>query len=630
MASTKAVSSFDQLNLDERINKAITVCGYKEPTPIQAQSIPPILDNKDLIACAQTGSGKTAAFVLPSLQMLCENATAKKTRVLILTPTRELANQITKAVSTYGKFMKLNTAVLVGGMPYHQQIKDLARSPDIIVATPGRLLDHLEQRRVDLSGIEMLVLDEADRMLDMGFIDDVQYIAKLTPSGRQTLLFSATIGKELANIVRNLMKNPVRIDLSDEKISTPKIKQEFYKVNGIAHKNKLLKHFLLEGNIYKAIIFSATKINTDKLAQLLRDDGFSAGSLHGDLRQNVRTRTVEQLRDGKIQSLVATDVAARGIDIRDVTHVFNYDLPRFSEDYVHRIGRTGRAGKTGIAISFVGPADAQHLQRIERYTGQRVKMMPDITINDAAIKKVEGSGRKVLSIDTAHEFDKEGGEQRRKKFSSPKKRFGAKGGDRPDRAFRSDRSDRPARTERSDRPDGAFRTDRSERPARMERSDRPDRAFRTDRSERSERPVRARTERSDRPDRAFRTDRSERSERPVRARTERSDRPDRAFRTDRSERSERPVRAGTERSDRAFRSDRSDRPERSERAFRTDRTSSDKPKRKFAGKRDSFPSASRGEGAGNSRRSFEKKPFGKKRAPSGNEGRGFKKRSIAK
>ena len=388
MTSPKTITAFEQLALHPKIQQALIHCGYKDPTPIQAQSIPHILEGADLIACAQTGSGKTASFVLPALQLLCEQGQAKKPRILILTPTRELANQITKAVSTYGKLMKPSTAVLVGGMPYHNQIKDLARNPDIIVATPGRLLDHLEQRRVDLSAIDMLVLDEADRMLDMGFINDVEYIAKLTPSKRQTLLFSATIDKKLANVVRHLMKNPVRIDLSDEQISMPKIRQEIYKVASMQHKTQLLKHFLLEGQIYKAIIFSATKIHADKLARQLRDDGFAAAALHGDLRQNVRNRTIDQLRDGKIQFLVATDVAARGIDIKDISHVINYDLPRFSEDYVHRIGRTGRAGKAGIAISFVGPTDTKHLQSIERFTGQRIKLMPEVKINAAGLQKL--------------------------------------------------------------------------------------------------------------------------------------------------------------------------------------------------------------------------------------------------
>ena len=366
--------TFSEFSLHSDIYKAITACGYTTPTPIQVEAIPAILAGHDLAGSAQTGTGKTAAFILPILHRLATGAPGKKPRILILTPTRELAAQITKATSIYGKFMRLNLVSLVGGMPYHQQIRGLSRGVDMIVATPGRLLDHLEQKRIDLSQIEVLVLDEADRMLDMGFIDDVRTIAKRLPANRQTLLFSATLDNKIMSQVQQLMKKPVRIDLSNKKMTVPQIKQEMFKVNNAQHKSRLLKHFLNDENIFKAIIFSATKINADKLATQLRHDGFSAAALHGDLRQNVRNRTLDQLRQGKIQYLVATDVAARGIDVQDVTHVINYDLPRFCEDYVHRIGRTGRAGKIGTAISFVLPTDTRHLQRIERYIGERLKI----------------------------------------------------------------------------------------------------------------------------------------------------------------------------------------------------------------------------------------------------------------
>jgi superfamily II DNA/RNA helicase len=390
------VNNFNDFNLNSNICKAIELCGYTTPTPVQAKAIPEILAGRDVVVSAQTGTGKTAAFVLPAMHDLGEQA------VLILTPTRELASQITKAADTYGKFMRFNIVSLVGGMPYHNQIRDLARGADIIVATPGRLMDHIEQKRVDLSNIKMLILDEADRMLDMGFIEDVQYIAKLTPTKRQTLLFSATLDNKLMNAVKHLLKNPVRIDLSEALIASPQIRQEMYKTSNLHHKTRLLKHFLRDENIYKAIIFSATKINADRLAEQLQDDGFAAAALHGDLRQNVRNRTLEQLRKGKIQFLVATDVAARGIDISDITHVFNFDLPRFCEDYVHRIGRTGRAGKTGVAISFVLPTDMHHLKSIERYTKQRIQLIHDVEIGGVphaahTAKKMHDSGE-ILSL----------------------------------------------------------------------------------------------------------------------------------------------------------------------------------------------------------------------------------------
>jgi superfamily II DNA/RNA helicase len=366
--------SFSQFNFNPHISKAISICGYTNPTPIQTRSIPEVLNGKDLVATAQTGTGKTAAFVLPALQRLTMSKQTKKPRILILTPTRELATQITTAAGKYGKFLQFNLVSLVGGMPYRQQLKGLSKAVDIVVATPGRLMDHMENRRLDLSDVEMFILDEADRMLDMGFIDDVKHIAKAIPHHRQTLLFSATVDNRLGNIITQLLKNPVKIDLSNERITPTDIKQELYVADNIGHKNQLLRHFLNETPIFKAIIFTATKINADKLARQLRDEGFEAMPLHGDLKQSVRNKTIEQLRRGKIQFVVATDVAARGLDIQDMSHVFNFDLPKFSEDYVHRIGRTGRAGKKGIAISFALPQDGRLLQKIERFMGQKIAL----------------------------------------------------------------------------------------------------------------------------------------------------------------------------------------------------------------------------------------------------------------
>ncbi len=390
--------SFSQLNLNPSISKALQACGYTKPTPIQAHSIPGILDGKDVVASAQTGTGKTAAFVLPALHRLAETKGGSKPRVLILTPTRELATQIMDAVSKYGKFMRLNLVSLVGGMPYRQQLKGLSRPVDMIVATPGRLLDHMQEGRVKLSEIEMLILDEADRMLDMGFIDDVKHIAKATPASRQTLLFSATVDNKLDKIIKQLLKDPLRIDLSQAKMSPVKIKQEIYMADNVQHKTRLLQHFIKDGNIFKAIIFSATKINADRLAKQLHGEGHSVAALHGDLKQNVRNRTIEAMRRGKIQFLIATDVAARGIDIHDITHVINFDLPKFHEDYVHRIGRTGRAGKSGTAISFALPDDGRHLQGIERYIGEKIELSTvsgleaSKSFNFGAAKKKRGRG----------------------------------------------------------------------------------------------------------------------------------------------------------------------------------------------------------------------------------------------
>jgi superfamily II DNA/RNA helicase len=391
--------SFIQLNLNSNISKAIQACGYTDPTPIQLRSIPDIIKGRDMVACAQTGTGKTAAFVLPALHLLSEPRPGTKPRVLILTPTRELATQIMDAVGKYGKFMQINMVSLVGGMPYKQQLRGLSRAVDIIVATPGRLLDHMKNRRLDLSTIQMLILDEADRMLDMGFIDDVNLIAKATPVSRQTLLFSATVDNKLNTVVKQLLQEPVRIDLSNENISPLKIKQAIYIADNPQHKAQLLQHFINDGNMFKAIIFSATKVNADKITKQLRAQGHSAAALHGDLKQNVRNRTIDEMRRGKIQFLIATDVASRGIDITDISHVINYDLPKFHEDYVHRIGRTGRAGKSGIAISFALPEDGRNLQGIERFIGQKIELSTVAgleatkSFNFSATKQKRGRGK---------------------------------------------------------------------------------------------------------------------------------------------------------------------------------------------------------------------------------------------
>lgn len=373
MSSEKSTMSFEKLNLSENILKALAKSGYTTPTPIQAQAIPRALAGKDLIATAQTGTGKTAAFMLPAIELLAQSKETQKPRILVLTPTRELATQVNDAAKKYGSFMRINVVNILGGMPYHVQIRQLSRPVDIIVATPGRLIDYLDRGKLDLSEIQMLILDEADRMLDMGFIDAVRYIAKETPANRQTLLFTATLDKRLAQLAQSILNEPERIEVASKGITLDNIEQRVYLADDEKHKNGLLQHLLEEENIDKAIIFSATKRNADKLARQLYDMGLSAAALHGDMPQHKRNKTITGLRHGKIQLLVATDVAARGIDISEVSHVINYDLPKFAEDYVHRIGRTGRAGKSGIAISLVSFDTINDLKRIERFTNQNIK-----------------------------------------------------------------------------------------------------------------------------------------------------------------------------------------------------------------------------------------------------------------
>ncbi len=371
--------SFKDFQLHPAILRAVKQCGYTAPTPIQLEAIPKVLADHDLIASANTGTGKTAAFVLPALQRLTKRHFDRKERkrpsgkpeVLILTPTRELANQVSQAIQDYGQNLRYNSVSLVGGMPYNQQLRRLSRPVDIVVATPGRLLDLIERRNIDLSNVNMLVLDEADRMLDMGFIDEVNKITDMTPKNRQTLLFTATWDNQLAGLASRLLKDPERIQM-ESRPTQHNIEQRMHIADNLDHKNRLLAHLLKDDDLTQAIIFSGTKLGADTLARDLKAQGFAAAALHGDMKQGARTRTLTNLRRGKLRLLVATDVAARGLDITSVSHVINYDIPRFAEDYVHRIGRTGRAGAAGTAISFVLPDDSLHLERIERFIEQRV------------------------------------------------------------------------------------------------------------------------------------------------------------------------------------------------------------------------------------------------------------------
>jgi len=368
--------SFENLKLNTSILKAIADTGYTEPTPIQAQAIPEIMAGNDLMASSQTGSGKTAAFILPALNRLAtpSKVQSKGPRVLVLTPTRELAQQVCDAATKYGKNMRFKIISILGGMPYPVQNRLLSSHVDILVATPGRLIDHLERGRIDFSRLEMLILDEADRMLDMGFVDDVERIAAATPKTRQTLLFSATLEGVVGNLASRLLKSPKKISVSAAKDKHENIEQRMMFADDVAHKNKMLSHLLTGVDINQALVFTATKRDADGLADQLSAQGHSVAALHGDMSQRERNRTLLNMRNGNVRVLVATDVAARGLDVRGISHVINFDLPKFAEDYVHRIGRTGRGGSSGIAISFASNRDAQLLKRIERYTEQNIKM----------------------------------------------------------------------------------------------------------------------------------------------------------------------------------------------------------------------------------------------------------------
>ena len=386
-------NGFAKLGLDPAILRALAEANYNTPTPVQAQAIPAFLAGRDLLVSSQTGSGKTAAFMLPAIQRISEKPAtthrptepAKRMKgkrprpspaqpsLLVLTPTRELALQVTEAAAKYGRHLRrIVCASILGGMPYPKQLAMLARMPDILVATPGRLLDHIEAGRIDLSALEMLVFDEADRMLDMGFADDIDAIVAATPASRQTLMFSATLDARIAQLASRQLRDPQRIEIAAARADHSNIEQRLHFTDDMSHKERLLDHLLRDASLKQAIVFTATKRDADSLAERLSDTGFSAGALHGDMTQGARNRTLTALRRGNLRVLVATDVAARGIDVPDITHVVNFDLPKQAEDYVHRIGRTGRAGRSGVAINLVNHGDMFQWRRIERFTNNRI------------------------------------------------------------------------------------------------------------------------------------------------------------------------------------------------------------------------------------------------------------------
>ena len=365
---------FADLNLDKNILSAVSSEGYESPTPIQAQAIPFALEGRDIMASAQTGSGKTAAFLLPTLQRLTKRSEkpGKGPRALVLTPTRELAAQVEKNALAYAKNMRwFRTVSIVGGASFGYQTRALSKPVDLIVATPGRLMDLMQSGKVDFDRLEVLILDEADRMLDMGFIDDIETIVEATPTDRQTLLFSATWDGAVGKLARKLTKNPEIIEV--ERVDDQgKIEEQLLYCDDMRHKNRLLDHILRDANIDQCVIFTSTKAMTEVIADDLYEKGFAANCLHGDMPQGWRNRTLMDLRKGRCKILVATDVAARGIDVPTITHVINYDLPKQAEDYVHRIGRTGRAGRTGIAITFAEVNEYVKVHKIEKYIDRKL------------------------------------------------------------------------------------------------------------------------------------------------------------------------------------------------------------------------------------------------------------------
>ena len=365
--------NFDELNLAPAILRAVQEQGYTAPTPIQAQAIPVVLGGHDLLAGAQTGTGKTAGFTLPMLQLLSTRPAAKAgaIRALVLTPTRELAAQVEEAIRAYGQYLELTSTVIFGGVGMNPQINRIARGVDILVATPGRLLDLEGQNHIDLSHVEILVLDEADRMLDMGFIHDVKKVLALLPKHKQSLLFSATFSDEIRELAGNLLKDPKSVQVTPPNTTVERIAQVIYPV-GRNRKKDVLAHLVGENDWSQVLVFTRTKFGANKVADFLNDHGIKAMALHGNKSQSARTQALAEFKTGDLRALVATDIAARGIDIDELPHVVNYDIPNVPEDYVHRIGRTGRAGASGEAVSLVCMDEEGFMHEIERFTKQQI------------------------------------------------------------------------------------------------------------------------------------------------------------------------------------------------------------------------------------------------------------------
>jgi ATP-dependent RNA helicase RhlE len=374
--------SFNNLQLIEPILKALSNEGYTTPTPIQTQAIPSILQRKDLLGCAQTGTGKTAAFAIPMLQLMHEEQQQsqpggrRNVKALILTPTRELAIQIEESFRAYGKYVDLKHLVIFGGVSQYNQVNALRRGIDILVATPGRLLDLMQQRHISLQDIKYFVLDEADRMLDMGFVHDVKRIIAKLPAKRQTLFFSATMPPEIKQLANILLNNPVKVEVTPPASTVDLIQQTMYHVETI-NKRALLIHLLRDSTIQTALVFTRTKHGADKIARELNKNGINAEAIHGNKSQNARQDALRNFKMRKTRILVATDIAARGIDIDDLTHVINYDLPNISETYVHRIGRTGRAGASGVAISFCDYEEKIYLKDIQKLIKKNIPIVKE-------------------------------------------------------------------------------------------------------------------------------------------------------------------------------------------------------------------------------------------------------------
>ena len=422
--------SFTNLGLNESLLKAIKDQGYTSPTPIQKQAIPVIMEGKDILAAAQTGTGKTAGFTLPLLERLSETHPKmgkKQIRVLVLTPTRELAAQVAESIKTYGKYMNYSSTVIFGGVGINPQLATIRRGVDIVIATPGRLLDIAGQKGIDFSALETLVLDEADRMLDMGFIHDIKKLMKMMPKQRQTLLFSATFSPEIKKLASGLLKDPALVEVARENTTADKISQVVHYVDK-SRKRELLSQLIKTKDWKQVLVFTRTKHGANKLTKQLEEAGISAAAIHGNKSQGARTKALASFKANDIRVLVATDIAARGIDIDQLPHVVNYELPNVPEDYVHRIGRTGRAGQSGQAVSLVCVDEHKLLFDIEKFIKSEIKKVhieaftPDPNIKAEPIQNGRGGGQKRGGSNSRNRSRNTSSSNRQHKESSANKR----------------------------------------------------------------------------------------------------------------------------------------------------------------------------------------------------------------
>ena len=436
------MTSFDAFTLAKPLYRALRQAGYETPTPIQQKAIPHAMAGRDVLGLAQTGTGKTAAFLLPLLDRIVRTPQASPgqmgVRALVLAPTRELAAQIIDSAKALGRFTEVNTALVVGGAPIGKQVRRLRFGVDLLVATPGRLIDLMERRAVDLSRLEVLVLDEADQMLDLGFIKPLRRIVSETPASRQTLFFSATFPKEVAGLARDFLQNPERVEAAPPASVADRVVQQAAFIKA-TDKPNLLSQWLRDMPVERAIVFTRTKRGAERVSKRLQADEIAADAIHGDKTQGQRTRALKAFRDGQCRILVATDVAARGIDIPGVSHVFNYELPNVPEQYVHRIGRTARAGAEGLAISFVAPDERAFLKDIEKLTGQRLDLavLPEGYDNIRPMERDAGAPPRGPA--------KKRNGPRRPPFGQGKKPFAANGEGRPAHAKRPRRKPAEAR-----------------------------------------------------------------------------------------------------------------------------------------------------------------------------------------